>query len=79
MPTMPAVTTPSRTFAASLSRCMLQVFPSYHIAAMPIWALSRSAGESPVPSSIACEAPCERGWVMRELVRLMAFIGVQYP
>ena len=44
IPTMPAATTPSRTLAARRSRCMLQVLPSYHMLAMPTWALSRSAG-----------------------------------
>jgi len=70
IPTMPAATTPSRTLAARRSRCMLQVLPSYHMLAIPTWGLSRSAGCRPVPSSIAWEAPWERGWVIRALVRL---------
>ena len=67
MPTIPAAVTPSRTLAASLSRCMLQVLPSYHMLAMPTCGFSRSAGWRPVPRSMACEAPCDRGWVIREL------------
>jgi hypothetical protein len=46
---------------------MLQVLPSYHIDAMPTSALSKSDSDRPVPSSIACEAPWERGSVMRAL------------
>jgi hypothetical protein len=67
MPTRPAATTPTRTSAARRSRCMLQVLPSYHMLAMPTCGLSRSAGWRPVPRSMACDAPCERGWVMRAL------------
>ena len=47
IPTMPAAVTPSLTTAASSPRCMLQVFPSYHMLAIPTWALSRSAGWRP--------------------------------
>ena len=35
IPTNPACETPARTARASLSRCMLQVLPSYHMLAMP--------------------------------------------
>ena len=79
MPTMPAATTPSRTLAANLSRCMLQVLPSYHMLAIPTCGLSRSAGCRPVPRSMACEAPCERGCVMRALVRLRGAMGWVIP
>ena len=66
IPTRPAATAPSRTRAASPSRCMLQGFPSYHMLAIPTWGLSRSAGWRPVAYSIAWDPPCERGCVMRD-------------
>ena len=50
---------------------MLQLLPSYQMLAMPIWALSRSASVKPVAKSWACDAPCDFGWVMRELQRLI--------
>jgi hypothetical protein len=40
---------------------------------MPTWALFMSSSVRPVAYSIACEAPCERGWVMRELYLLILF------
>ena len=48
MPTRPAATTPSLTFAARSWRCMLQGLPSYQTLAIPTWALSMSASERPV-------------------------------
>src|SRR5262249_21948117 len=76
IPTIPHSCTPSLTFSASLLRCMLQVFPSYQTLAIPTWALFMSASVSPVPYNIACEAPCERGCVMRELYLLIIAVGV---
>jgi hypothetical protein len=48
MPTRPAATTPSFTFAARSFRCMLQELPSYQTEAMPTCALSMSASLRPV-------------------------------
>ncbi len=48
MPIMPAASTPSLTFAASSSRCMLQGLPSYQTLAIPTWALSMSFSVMPV-------------------------------
>src|SRR5687768_4330077 len=62
MPTNPDACTPSLTLAARVLRCMLQVFPSYQTLAMPIWALFMSASVMPVPYSMACDAPWDRGW-----------------
>src|SRR5690349_6154371 len=45
---------------------MLHGLPSYHTLPMPIWGLSRSAHESPVAISMACDAPWLAGWVIRE-------------
>src|SRR5215470_7311830 len=70
MPTRPAASTPCFTSAERSSRCMLQGLPSNQQEAIPTCALSRSASERPVAKSIACEAPCERGFVIRSLVRL---------
>ena len=67
IPTSPAASTPFLTSAARSFRCMLQVLPSYQTLAIPTWALSMSASVRPVPYSIACEAPWDGGWVMREL------------
>src|SRR6478735_6552891 len=64
-PTSPAAWTPSLTDAASLSRCMLQVLPSYHIEQMPTCGFCRSASVSPMPYNIACDAPWLRGCVTR--------------
>src|SRR5437763_2145565 len=64
IPTRPAPVTPSLTFAASLLRCMLQVFPSYQTLAMPTWALFRSSGDKPVPRSMAWLPPWLLGWVI---------------
>src|SRR4029077_2805486 len=72
IPTRPDSCTPSLTRAASLLRCMLQVLPSYQTLAIPTWALFMSASVSPVPYSIACEAPCDLGCVTRELYLLRA-------
>ncbi len=73
IPTRPASTTPRFTTAAKSLRCMLQLLPSYQTAEMPTSALSRSARLRPVACSIACEAPCEAGWVIR-LLYLLIFL-----
>src|SRR5688572_17940431 len=65
-PTSPADCTPSLTAAARRSRCMLQVFPSYHMLQMPTCGFCRSASVRPMPYNIACDAPWLRGWVTRE-------------
>jgi hypothetical protein len=49
---------------------MLQEFPSYHMLAMPTCAFAMSASLKPVAYSMACDAPCEAGSVIRRLVRL---------
>ncbi len=67
IPTRPAATTPSRTFAARSLRCILQVLPSYQTLEIPTSALSMSSRFRPVAYSIACDAPCDLGWVIREL------------
>jgi hypothetical protein len=67
IPTNPAADTPSFTFTPKSSKCILQVLPSYQTLAIPTCALSISSRVMPVPYSIACEAPCERGCVIREL------------
>ena len=72
-PTSPAACTPSLTWAASRSRCMLQVLPSYHMLQMPTCGFCRSASVRPMPYSIACDAPWLRGWVTREEY---LFIGI---
>ena len=48
MPTSPAAVTPSFTFSASLSRCMLQGLPSNHTLAMPTCGFCMSSSASPV-------------------------------
>src|SRR4030095_16606539 len=65
-PTRPAACTPSLMCAASRSRCMLQVLPSYHMLQMPTCGFCKSASVSPMPYSIACDAPWLRGCVTRE-------------
>ena len=84
MGTRPALATPSLTVVARSFRCMLQGLPSYHTLAMPTWALFMSCSVSPVAYNMACDAPCERGWVMLALIRLsgcslmaplLAFVG----
>src|SRR4030095_12694854 len=65
-PTSPAACTPSLTLAASRSRCMLQVLPSYHMLQIPTWAFCKSASVRPMPYSIACDAPWLRGCVTRD-------------
>src|SRR6185369_16087758 len=70
MPTIPAASTPSFTLAASVLRCMLHDFPSYHTLEMPICGLFISSSVRPVAYSIACDAPCDRGCVTRELYLL---------
>src|SRR5262245_24619410 len=67
MPTMPAAATPSFTCSARSSRCMLQGLPSNQTLEMPTCGLSMSASVSPVPYSIACDAPCDLGCVTRAL------------
>src|SRR6185369_7257545 len=64
-PTRPAPCTPSLTLAASRSRCMLQVLPSYHMLQMPSCGFCKSASVRPMPYSIACDAPWLRGCVTR--------------
>src|SRR5213596_2904423 len=66
-PTSPAARTPSFTFSASCSRCMLQGLPSYQILAIPTCGFCMSSSESPVAYSIACDAPCDLGCVILEL------------
>src|SRR5262245_54301536 len=65
-PTRPADCTPSLMCAASRSRCMLQVLPSYHMLQMPTCGFCKSASVRPMPYSIACDAPWLRGCVTRE-------------
>ena len=48
IPTRPASVTPTLVSAASSSRCMLQGLPSYHIDAIPTWALDMSSEVRPV-------------------------------
>src|SRR5438132_254989 len=55
---------------------MLQVFPSYQTLEIPTWALFMSPSVSPVPYSIACDAPCDRGCVMRELYLLIFALSI---
>src|SRR6266850_8360878 len=62
-PTRPAACTPSLICAASRSRCMLQVLPSYHMLQMPTCGFCRSASVRPTPYSIAWDAPWLRGCV----------------
>ena len=66
-PTSPAALTPSLTLAARSFRCMLQVLPSHQLLTMPTSALTMSADVSPVPYSMAWDAPWLFGSVMREL------------
>jgi hypothetical protein len=66
MPTMPAALTPSFTRVANSPKCMLQVLPSYHMAAMPTCGFCMSASVRPVPKSMAWLAPWDFGWVMWE-------------
>src|SRR6187549_1064787 len=65
-PTSPAACTPSLTYPASVSICILQVLPSYHIEQMPTCGFCKSASVSPMPYNIACDAPWLRGCVTRE-------------
>src|SRR5688572_22560635 len=65
-PTSPEADTPSLICAASRSRCMLQVLPSYHMLQMPTCGFCKSASVKPTPYSIACDAPWLRGCVTRE-------------
>ena len=46
-PMSPAASTPSLTFSARSSRCMLQLLPSYQTLDIPTWGLSMSASVSP--------------------------------
>ena len=74
IPTRPAAVQPSFTFSARSRRCMLQVFPSNHMLAMPTCGLSMSASVIPVPYNMACEAPWDFTWVMRELYLFSAIV-----
>src|SRR6476660_7011824 len=76
-PTRPAACTPSLTYPASLSRCMLQVFPSHHMLQMPTCGFCRSVGVRPVPYNIACDAPWLRGCVILELYLFSATLNRQ--
>src|SRR5256885_2012871 len=67
MPTRPAAATPSLTFSASESRCMLHGLPSNQTLAMPTWGLSISPVFRPVAYSIAWDAPCDFLCVICEL------------
>ena len=64
IPTHPDSATPSFTYSASRFRCMLHGLPSYQTLAMPTCGFCRSSCDSPVASSIACDAPCMAGWVI---------------
>src|SRR5437016_10313825 len=66
-PTSPATRTPSFTFSASCSRCMLQGLPSYQMLAIPTCGFCMSSSESHVAYNIACDAPCDLGCVILEL------------
>lgn len=55
---------------------MLQGLPSNHMDEMPTWALFMSASLRPVAYSMACEAPCDLGWVMEEET-LLSFSSLQ--
>ena len=66
-PFSPAACTPSFTFAARSSRCMLQLLPSYQTLEMPTCAFAKSSSVKPVAYSCAWEAPWLFGWVMRRL------------
>src|SRR5438552_14348214 len=66
-PTKPAARTPSFTFSASCSRCILHGLPSYQTLATPTCGFCISSSESPVAYSIACDAPCDFGCVILEL------------
>ena len=49
IPTMACASTPSFTFSARSSKCMLQVLPSYHTLEMPTCGFSISLSVMPVP------------------------------
>jgi hypothetical protein len=57
IPTRPAAVTPSFTFSASESRCILQGLPSNQTLEIPTSAFAMSAGCRPVAYSMACDAP----------------------
>lgn len=50
---------------------MLHGLPEYQTDEIPTCALFMSEGVRPVAYSIACEAPCDLGWVMAAEVLLM--------
>src|SRR5687768_4462868 len=67
IPIIPAAVTPSLTFSARSRRCMLQGLPSNQTLEMPTCGLDMSSSVRPVAYSIACDAPCDLGCVIREL------------
>ncbi len=78
MPTRPAATTPLLDRAAKSLRCMLQVFPSYHMAVdADLRLLHVVFGEAGAVEH-GCEAPWLFGWVMRELY-LFNWVDVDVP
>ncbi len=64
IPTQPACSTPRFTWTARSARCMLHGLPSYQTLPMPTCGLARSAHDSPVAISIACDAPRLGSWVI---------------
>jgi len=43
---------------------MLHGLPEYQTDEIPTWALFKPSSVMPVAYSIACDAPCDFGWVM---------------
>ena len=43
---------------------MLHGFPVYHTDDIPTWALFNPSSVMPVAYNMACEAPCDLGWVI---------------
>ena len=56
MPTSPASLTPSFTFVANSSRCMLQGLPSHPVETIPTCAFFKSLVVRPIACNIACAA-----------------------
>ena len=67
IPTRSWASTPSLTFAARSSRCILQVLPSNQTLAIPTWGLAMSFSVMPVPYNMACDAPRDFSWVILAL------------